>query len=159
MRQWELRGVVGQTDEEREQGERLYATGAVMDQIPGLVWTTDPELRITSIQGSSLRHLGMWPNQLVGALLKDVLGADRFGSNEAPRALALHREALSGVEQACPFPMAGRILEGRVGPLMDAAGEVLGVIGVAVERELEQSESVLVSLPDVAANGPVASSR
>jgi PAS domain-containing protein len=159
MRQWELRGVVGPTDEERDRSGRLHATQAVMDQIPGLVWTTDPELRITSIQGSALRHLGMWPNQLVGALLTDVLGTDRTGVKESSEALAGHRVALSGLEQECSFPMAGRILEGRVGPLLDTTGEVLGVIGVAVEREVPASESVLVSLPDVAESGPVASTR
>jgi hypothetical protein len=42
MRQWELRMVVGPTDEEREQTGCLRATRVVLDQIPGIVWTTDP---------------------------------------------------------------------------------------------------------------------
>jgi PAS domain-containing protein len=49
--------------------EREKPLRMLVDQIPGLVWTTGPDLTFTSSLGSGFASLGLAPNQVVGMRL------------------------------------------------------------------------------------------
>ena len=63
----------------------------LVNQLPALFWTTDPDLVLTSSLGAELDRLGLGPNQLVGARL-----AELFEMPEDAELIDAHREALAG---------------------------------------------------------------
>ncbi len=100
---------------------------ALLDQFPGLLWTTDAELRITSCLGRAWRSMGIGPNQLAGAEVFRL-----FEPDGAP-ALDAHARALGGDTVSFNLRLASRTMHATVAPLLDSAGRIFGVIGQAVE--------------------------
>ena len=131
MKEWRLRGVTVQDGIDREPSSGVRAGGtepslrALVDQFPGVLWTTDPDLTITSIVGRGLANLGLGPNQLVGTNLEELF--------DAPPTLAAHRRALLGEAVSFPLRLGARGYHARVAPLTDASGRTLGVIGMALD--------------------------
>lgn len=135
MKQWTLRGVtpahltMGVSDARHGEDASGDSLRALVDQFPGLFWTTDREFAFTTILGRALSSLGLGPNQLVGMAL-----ADLFEEPEARAAARrAHRRALLGETLSFRLRLGGRRLQARVAPLADAGGAVIGVIGLAVE--------------------------
>ena len=64
----------------------------VVDRIPGIIWSTDANLRFTSSMGAGLPALGLQPGQVVGASLFDFFRT----SDPNFLAIAVHRRALKG---------------------------------------------------------------
>src|SRR5450759_705014 len=50
----------------------------LLQSVPAIIWTTDENLRITSIWGSSLPDLNPVPHELVGTTLYDYFGTNGF---------------------------------------------------------------------------------
>jgi hypothetical protein len=132
MKQWELAGVTVAAD-----GSVIDAVPerprdsvrVLVDQLPGIVWTTDTALCLTSLFGGGLGSLRLGPNQIVGWNLFDFAG-----DSDWPMVVA-HREALLGRVGAFSLEWAQRHFLARVGPLRDAAGELIGTVCVAIERD------------------------
>ncbi|HYE19377.1 MAG TPA: ATP-binding protein [Tepidisphaeraceae bacterium] len=104
--------------------ERTWRLQLVSDQIPGGLWSTDAELRITSGFGAQ--------SHLLHGDVDSSLEA-HFGDTPVGReTVAAHRRALRG--QACAYEVewAGRTFQCRVQPLR-ADGEILGVVGAATD--------------------------
>ncbi|SRR6266508_5225780 len=134
MKQWRLRGITsnGPADDTGSPPPELDAEGAIrtlVDQFPGMFWTTDCDLRITSSVGRALRTLGLGPNQLVGMTLAELFEDDIAHS----AALEAHARALDGETVSIPLVLGGRALLATVAPLADADGAAVGVIGTAVD--------------------------
>jgi PAS domain-containing protein len=131
MKEWRLRGVTTHD----VVGAQMSTSGrtdgsepslrALVDQFPGVLWTTDPDLMITSIVGRGLAGLGLGPNQLVGTNLEELF--------DAPPAPAAHRRALLGEAVSFPLHLGDQRYHARVAPLSDASGRTLGVIGMALD--------------------------
>ena len=98
---------------------------ALVDQFPGVLWTTDRDFIVTSIVGRGLGSLGLGPNQLVGTNLGELF--------DVPPAIAAHHRALLGEAVSFPLRLGGRSFHARVAPLADGEGRTLGVIGMALE--------------------------
>jgi hypothetical protein len=98
-----------------------------VDQLPGIVWTTDSALRLTSLFGEGLGSLRLGPNQIVGWNLFDFAGASDWPM------VAAHREALRGRVGTFALEWGHRRFLARVGPLRDAGGDLIGTVCVAVE--------------------------
>ena len=134
VKQWTLRGVTPAhptmvSDGRRGDDASGDSLRALVDQFPGLFWTTDREFAFTTLLGRALTSLGLGPNQLVGMALADLFEeADARAS--ARRA---HMRALLGETLSFRLRLGGRRLHARVAPLADARGAVIGVIGLAVE--------------------------
>jgi PAS domain S-box-containing protein len=109
----------------------------VMEQLPIAVWTTDRDLRITFSAGTVLAIFGVKNHELVGTQLADFL---RTADPDHP-SLARHRAAIAGESQSYDSVLAGRHLKGRLEPLRDAGGTIVGCIGIAFDVT-EQVESV-----------------
>jgi PAS domain-containing protein len=135
LKEWTLRGImparfaVQPAGPEGEGDEPFDSPRVLVDQFPGLIWTTDRDFVFTTILGRALASLGLGPNQLVGMTLGDLF-EDPIAGAAAERA---HARALFGETLSFRLRLGGRRFQARVAPLADAGGAVIGLIGLAVE--------------------------
>jgi len=105
---------------------RLRLSG---EPVLAIFWSTDLELRLTSVQGTGLDFLNLQPNELVGVSLFDYLRRQ----DPDLRFIETHRRALQGESSGFEAAWRDRTFEVHVEPLRNAQGEIGGVIGVALE--------------------------
>ncbi len=108
-------------------------------QLPVIVWSTDTDLHMTSRYGGGLapfaRPAGTFDGPEVGTFVD--------ASDVAPVREA-HLAALRGESASYETHYQGRTFTARVDPLMDAAGDIVGVVGFAVDvTEARESEARL----------------
>jgi PAS domain S-box-containing protein len=126
-------------------------------QIPAVLWSTDPDLVITSSQGAGLREEFRAKDKLVGVSLSEFF---HTRDPEFP-ALAAHRSALLGEGVTFELEWQERNFVSHVQPLRNPDRTIKGVIGVALdvtarkkaERELSESVSLLRATLDATADG------
>jgi len=115
-----VHGLLRDVTEDRLAAEAHRESQARMrflaQQLPAVVWTTDEELSLTSLLGRGLAGL--------------ELDADDF---PGPATVEQHRRALAGQHVAFDADWGGRPFEAHVEPLLDPAGEHVGVVGIAVD--------------------------
>ena len=119
-------------DLDRSQTERYEGQtrlSLMIEKMPAVLWTTDRDLKFTSSIGAGLAALGVATNELVGISLFQYFRTD--DANFAP--IAAHRKALTGEAVTYELEWQKRIFESHVRPLQDSSGELLGVIGVALD--------------------------
>jgi len=105
-----------------------------------LVWTTDAEFRCTSMTGGALKRLDLDPDQLVGVSIYEYFGS--VDPHSPP--IEAHHQAILGGSKSYEFTFSGMTAQCHVEPLYDDEGEIVGVIGVAIdvtERAEAQAES------------------
>ncbi|MEO8503976.1 MAG: PAS domain S-box protein [Acidobacteriota bacterium] len=112
----------------------------LLDRAPVVFWTTDCNLLFTSSSGGALPRLGLRPGQVVGLSI-----ADYFGSKDPEfPPLKAHVDALAGKPAAYEFVWESRVFQSFVEPIRDAAGEVIGLAGMALDiteqRRAEHSQ-------------------
>jgi two-component system, cell cycle sensor histidine kinase and response regulator CckA len=119
----------------RQQESNLMAT---LDQLPVILWTTDAALRFTSARGGGLGHLNLDDNEVVNMTLYEYFGT---GDDSSPL-IAPQIAALRGGTVSYEVNWQNRSYEAHVEPMRDAAGEIVGVIGVATDvterKQLEE---------------------
>jgi putative nucleotidyltransferase with HDIG domain/PAS domain S-box-containing protein len=98
----------------------------VVDQAPVVLWALDNEGLFTLSEGRGLEALGLEPGEVVGRSVFDVYTGNTEVLNDARKALAGHRVRSS-------VRVGDLIFESRQRPLVDSAGRVVGVLGVAVD--------------------------
>jgi diguanylate cyclase (GGDEF)-like protein/PAS domain S-box-containing protein len=117
-----LNSYAGDTPDER-------APRLIIEQMPGLGWTTDQNLRITSNWGKGLASLNIPPGAFAGRNLCEFLEcADRHTTP-----ISEHHEALRGVSSHFDYNWKCHSLEIRLEPLRGASGEINGVLGVGMD--------------------------
>ena len=139
-------GVLEDITEERnvaeEAHQREIRLRMLTKQIPAVVvWTTDADLNLTWAGGAWLKQLGPLETKPVG----DVIGS-YHSDDEASRVLAMnaHRRALSGERVVFEYVWKEIQCESRLEPLRNTAGEIVGVIGVALDlTETRRAAEVL----------------
>jgi PAS domain S-box-containing protein len=110
-------------------GHRDASLRLLTDQVPVVVWSTDANLRFTSVTGAGLSVLRLTPGEIVGVSLRDYFGTyDREDT-----ALAAHLRALQGESIHFESRWQGREYEIHVEPLRDGAGVAVGTVGVALD--------------------------
>ncbi|MBI2906901.1 MAG: PAS domain S-box protein [Chloroflexi bacterium] len=104
---------------------------SVLEQMPGILLSADAQLRLTLSTGAGLQAIGLKPGNGSGVALSDYLESIGFGN----AALAAFENALDG--SIVPYKVRNqkhqRLYEGSAGPLHDARGELVGVVGVMLE--------------------------
>ncbi len=95
--------------------------------VPAVFWTTDAELRVTSIQGNGLEALGISTDDLIGAPIQESL----VGTSGHDPILIAHRRALTGESTCFEARLGNSPVEIYVAPQLDANGNFSGVIGMA----------------------------
>jgi len=122
-----------------ESGRALNSYGAdpaadgplrpIMEQMPGIHWTTDENLRVTSNWGKGLAFSRISPDALVGRSVCEFLGcADRHTTP-----IAEHYEALRGFPSHFEYGWKYRSWEIRLEPLRTSSGEIIGCLGLGVD--------------------------
>lgn len=101
----------------------------LMEQVPGLLWTTDSKLRISAHWGMGLPALKICPHALVGRDVRQLLGA----ADPHATPISEHHSALQGVVSHFEYAWRGAVLEIRVGPLRSTSGQIIGCLGAAVD--------------------------
>jgi PAS domain S-box-containing protein len=101
----------------------------VLEQLPGAAWTTDRELRITSLRGDVEQNLGLPPERIVGLNVADIA---RTRTRSDP-AIAAHRAALDGDRSAFRYELREHWYDVTVAPLRDGSDAIIGCIGYAVD--------------------------
>jgi len=101
----------------------------LVEQLPAIVWTMDPELRFTSSQGAGLANLGLRPDQVVGKTIYEYFQTD---DPEFPP-IAAHRGAVRGESVTYDLGWGSRAYQNHVEPLRDTAGRMIGVLGIALD--------------------------
>ncbi len=132
---------------EEELTERDAHLRLLLEEVPAVIWSVDPELRFTSSTGGGLSALGLRPGEVVGTTLEEFFGTD----DPAFPAIAAHRRALAGEPVDYELVWAGRSYHSHVEPLRGADGTVRGAVGVAIdltdrnaaEEELRRSYELL----------------
>ena len=115
----------------------------LVDRLPVVLWSTDPQLRITAIRGGGA---------LAGEEGKTIEEAFENPTDAAP-AVAAHRAALRGESVAYEAVFHGRAFSARVEPLVGPQGDVVGVVGFASDvtdrhDSQERLRTVIDSDPD-----------
>jgi PAS domain S-box-containing protein/putative nucleotidyltransferase with HDIG domain len=98
----------------------------VVDQAPVVLWALDNEGLFTLSEGRGLEALGLEPGEVVGRSVFDVYTGNAEVLEDARTALAGHRVRSS-------VRVGDVVFESRQRPLVDSAGRVVGVLGVAVD--------------------------
>jgi PAS domain S-box-containing protein len=112
-----------------EQHQGRTRLGVMMEKMPAILWNTDTELRFTSAVGAGLEPFGLRSNELVGKTLFEYF---QTRDPEFP-SIAAHRRALNGESVTYELRWLNRVLESHVQPLKGNEGELIGVIGVALD--------------------------
>ena len=99
----------------------------ILQQVPAVVWAVDPALRFTLSMGAGLRAVGLKPGEILGQSLPEFLQTRDNGHV----VLQAHRRALAGESANWETVVLGRLFESHAEPLRDAAGRIVGVVGVA----------------------------
>jgi len=115
----------------------------LVDQLPVVLWSTDPQLRITAIRGGGA---------LAGEEGKTIEEAFENPTQAAP-AVAAHRAALRGESLGYETVFHGRAFSARVEPLVGPQGNVVGVVGFAYDvtdrhDTQERLRTIIASDPD-----------
>jgi PAS domain S-box-containing protein len=101
----------------------------LFDQMPGILWSVDQDLRFTSSVGGGLRALGLQPGQVVGMTLFEYFQTD----DPAFAPIAAHQQALNGEVSGYEFEWEDRTFQTRVEPLRDGNGAITQAVGVAFD--------------------------
>lgn len=143
----QLIGIVGVSHDlsERKRAEEALRRSEersrlIVEQMPALTWTTDLQMRFTSLDGAGLARYGQAVHQAaMGRSLQEVLTDP---SQEV--AVQAHRQALTGLTVAYDVMFAGRVYQSVVKPLRGGGGEIEGVLGLALDvTERHQAEADL----------------
>jgi PAS domain S-box-containing protein len=113
--------------------------------VPADVWTTDTSLRLTSISGSLVAPAERPDLRKPGTTLYKLFAT----RDERHPVIEAHRRALGGVSAQYERTAGPMVIEGRVEPLRDDAGSVVGCVGVALDiTERRSAQSAMRRLAD-----------
>jgi diguanylate cyclase (GGDEF)-like protein/PAS domain S-box-containing protein len=123
---------------EREAQVRLF-----IDQLPAIMWTTDAELRFSSVAGTALTTINVDPKSGIGVHVDTMFGSV---DGRAGKVVPAHVAALLGNRVRFAGWWRDRYFDSVVEPLYNEAHEIIGTIGVALDvterhkgsRELER---------------------
>jgi signal transduction histidine kinase len=117
----------------------------ITDQLPAILWTTDRNLRITAIHGSALMPFSRDPAAFLGQGIDHIMG-----SVQLERTSAAHHQALAGQSSSYEHDIGQRRFDMRTEPLRDHQGQIVGVIGLALDStERREMEAAIFQLNTV----------
>ena len=100
----------------------------LLEAFPGAIWATDLELRVLLLLGSDLKALGVRPEDVLGKTISEFSGSD----DPSLPVIAAHRTALDGEVGTYRHTFGGQLRQGRVEPVRDSSGAIVGLVGMSV---------------------------
>ncbi|HJL16617.1 MAG TPA: response regulator [Sandaracinaceae bacterium LLY-WYZ-13_1] len=139
-----IEGALALVSDDTERWRSSTALGAILEQLPATVWTTDAALRVTSYQRGDSD--GDDRSRVLGRDLRQVL----TDFEEGGTAIAAHERALTGETVHYRSTTPEGVYSATVKPLRGPGGAVEGTLGVALdvseqdrlERRLRASQSL-----------------
>jgi signal transduction histidine kinase/PAS domain-containing protein len=129
-------GVIGVANDitSQEQLEELHRIAKAMlssvsQGLPVVLWTTDKNLRLTSIEGDAPVFLNIAKEANLGRTLYDLLGAEESSSP----IIALHVRGLGGKSGHVESGYQDREYRVHVRPLHDDHEKIIGCVGMAMD--------------------------
>lgn len=120
----------------RDSEDRLRS---VISSASMVLWALDADGIFTFSDGGALQLLGLKPGEVVGRSVLEVYAA-------APEIAEDNRRALTGEEFTVLRSVGASIFEARYSVQRDAGGEVVGVIGVAVDVTERQKAGLILEM-------------
>ena len=117
---------MGANGDVADEGARMRA---LAEQLPAILWSTDAQLRVTSISGGGLAALGQTPAEIVGRTAQEYFGTDEAGHS----AIEGLRDALRGQDTRFALDWRGRSFEVYGMPYRSADGAIIGTLGMAID--------------------------
>jgi two-component system, cell cycle sensor histidine kinase and response regulator CckA len=104
----------------------------LVDQIPAFLWVIDRDLIVRRIEGGKPMLQALDRDRLIGLPMKVVteMGCD---AADTELSMEVHRRALEGEPQQYRATWKGIVVEGRIRPLRDRDGEIVGILGVGID--------------------------
>jgi len=96
------------------------------ERVPVIVWSTDADLRCTSLTGAGLTMIGTRPEPWIGRSIYDYVERDS-------QLLVAHARALRGASVHLAVSSKERDYELHVEPLFDQSAHIIGCAGVALD--------------------------
>src|ERR1700734_3658 len=109
--------------------EERTRLAAMIENMPAIIWTTNADLRFTYHTGAALETLGFRSEEALGKTVSQYFGTDDL---DFP-AIAAHRKALAGATLSFELDWQKRSFDCYVQPLRGTDGNLIGVIGVALD--------------------------
>ncbi len=131
------RELAARTERIAELEASVAGLRALLEQLPGVLWSVDRNLRFASSGGAGLANLELTPDQVTGLSLYDYFGTD---DPDHP-VIAAHRRAVEGLPSRYEFLWRDRTYLSYVEPLRDPRGAIHGAIGVALDATDEERAS------------------
>lgn len=126
----ELDRAQAQIEQQRQELERgATAMRLLWRQLPGLVWTVDRDLMITSADGAAIEQLGRTIKGELGRSLYEFYGTER----ESYLPIRRHLEALEGRWVGFHQEVDGKEYAVTLGPQRAENGVIVGVVGVGID--------------------------
>jgi signal transduction histidine kinase len=101
----------------------------IIGQMPALLWTTDTEMRLTTIVGNAMKRFGGDPAPFIGRSVPELLGNDAAGQ----AGVTAHRLALEGQAAQYERVIAQQTYQIQTEPLFNSQGKINGVISLALD--------------------------
>ncbi len=98
-------------------------------QMPADAWSTDTELRFTSVSGTLVARLEAPETRVPGRTLYEVFGTRDVGHP----VIAAHLKALRGESASYERVVGELVVKGRVEPLRDGGGSIIGCVGAEID--------------------------
>ena len=115
------------TQETLRQKEQMLQVLA--NQTHTILWTTDLNLRFTSIAGKLLDTFNIKPENLIGQSIQE-----HFKTIDPDNTfLKAHMNALKGTAGYYTTNYEGHVFENYIEPLRDESGIVIGITGIALD--------------------------
>ena len=103
-------------------------------QIPAIHWTTDLNLKLTSVFGAGIREIGIEERDTAGKSLADFFAS----AQELDVLMDEHHAALRGESREFEFQWKKRYYRANIEPLRDQQENIIGAIGVALDITLQK---------------------
>jgi PAS domain S-box-containing protein len=117
--------IIAQAVQRRQAEERL---GLLLENIPAALWTVDTDLRITSCVGGRLALGSVSPESFVGTRV-----TEHFDARADGHLLPAFQQALAGESVDFEYVWHEHSFHEHLEPLRAKSGEVVGVVGIALE--------------------------
>jgi len=106
-------------------------TALLFNQLPALLWTTDADLNISSLQGSILSKNNIDVEGIPGLQVQEFLTI--IPEAQRQNLMSLHLRGLQGEEVEDVWVGCGLVIQIHITPYKDANGSCIGILGLALD--------------------------